>query len=481
MAYHDKLLTPIPLELTDDQALQFIFCQIRADADRIKQWAWTEVERMAALLERRHVLAAHGGVRVVGARAKEGVGADKVMFSTEWDHPDHLENGAATFEHYGYPCSADVSVYDFNALFPCPRGRWVEELAVPRSGALTPHCAILVSEHPAITPSFLENFELFDKQGKVKGILSTDTGQIIAGVKLRRGADLAAQEIFLTARSAFAFDQILRLTQPLRDHLRARNDDNWRYLLLASGRAFAYPTRIKNLSGLTSNPWPVARLEESFVRALGCSPDEAGHFVRKFSLSSLRASMGVIVYLDTRSVEQMAKALGQVKYEPQLLERYLPKVIREFFLERWIRIFQTGIIVEALKDSEYLLEATDFTSMDELDEFLRNHALKVPPQSQSLAEAQPQDPWAIGDLDVPQEVVFGLNERILTLLLSLEKAGSSSERALNPKAKYWAEMTTALIPYVRSTAVRREDIRAYLASAETLAHPALVERFAYAQ
>lgn len=217
------------------------------------------------------------------------------------------------------------------------------------------------------------------------------------------------------------------------------------------------------------------------MRALGCSPDEAGHFVRKFSLSSLRASMGVIVYLDTRSVEQMAKALGQVKYEPQLLERYLPKVIREFFLERWIRIFQTGIIVEALKDSEYLLEATDFTSMDELDEFLRNHALKVPPQSQSLAEAQPQDPWAIGDLDVPQEVVFGLNERILTLLLSLEKAGSSSERALNPKAKYWAEMTTALIPYVRSTAVRREDIRAYLASAETLAHPALVERFAYAQ
>lgn len=92
-------------------------------------------------------------------------------------------------------------------------------------------------------------------------------------------------------------------------------------------------------------------------------------FLERVSLTSLRASCGVAVYLRTKDVTEMAKALGHAKYDPSLLGRYLPEAILAFFQTRWIRIFQRSFICEAMKDSPYLLEATTFETMDELHVF----------------------------------------------------------------------------------------------------------------
>lgn len=468
----DKLLTPVPLHLTDDQALQLIFVQIKADLDAAKQWAWAEVQRMSAVLERRNILAARGGVRLVIPKQRE------VQFSTDWDHPDHLANAAATFEHYGYPCSLDVKRR--SQLFPSPALRWADELAIPSTGSLVPHCAVIVADHPQITPSFLEELELFDKNGKIRAVVPTDSGEIVSGSKLRRGPRLAAQDINLSARAAFALDQMIRLTQPLRDYLRAKDDDAWRYLLLTSGRGFAYPRRVHGLSNLCSDPFPLQRIVESAVRSLEIKPEAAKRFAERFSISTLRASAAVVVYLESKSVEKMAHALGHAKYEVRLLDRYLPKSIRDFFQERWIRIFQTGIIVQALRDSSYLQRASGFASMDELDAFMRNHSLKVPPAASEPLESSAQDPWSLGNLPVHKEVVFGLNKEVLTLLLSIEKAATDPDRLLLPKAKYWAELTAALIPYVERTAAHRDDIQQYLAAAKACASADLVESIVYA-
>jgi len=469
---HEKLLTPVPLHLTDDEALELIFVTIKSDLDAAKEWAWSEVQRMAALLERRHWLASRGGVREVA------FGQRRVQFPTNWEHPDHLANGAATFEHYGFPCSTDIP--RLGSILPPPRARWARELVLPASGTLIPHCAVIVSEHPQITPAFLDQLELFNKNGKLIAVIPTDSGEIVSGAKMRRGPSLAAQEIGLSPRAAFALDQIIRITESARTYLRAKGNDDWRFLMLSTDRGFGEPRRASNLGKLCSNPESKKRLAESAHTALGLPKEAAAAFSRNFSIASIRASAAVVVYLETKSVQQMADTLGHARLDFHLLERYLPKPIYDFFQERWIRIFQTGIIVQVMQGSKHLLRASGLGSMDEVDAFMRAHSLKIPPLNESTIAGSENDPWAVGDLSIPKEVVFGLNEEILTVLLSLKKASEETSRQLNLKARYWVELTTALIPFVRSAADARPDIKEYLDAAELRASVTLVRDIAYA-
>ncbi|MCT9811344.1 hypothetical protein N0K08_11910 [Acidovorax sp. Be4] len=468
---HEKLLTPVPLTVSDEEAMHLIFTQIKSDLDAAKEWAWNEVVRVAHISERRKILAKQGKVRTI-----ESAGRHTEKSPTSWEHADHLKNAAATYESHGYPCSLDI--HALHLLFPRPASRWVEELAIPATGALLPHCAVIVGEHPQITPAFFEEHQLYNKEHKLSGLVQTDGGEILVGDKRRRGAELAEQRITLNERSAFALKQIIILTTPLRDYLRMKGDDNWRYLLLTAGKGFAYPRRVNRIASLSSTPASLLRLKTSARRA-GMNEVEAERFSDRFSLATLRASAGTLVFIETKSVEKMAKALGHAKYEPALLDRYLPKVLRDFFQERWIRIFQTGIIVQALQESKHLLKASGFSSMREVDLFLGKHALHIPLIDRDISDEPTEDAWSIGDIKKRREVVFSLNEEVLTLMLSISLAAEQPARTLSPHARYWAEMTNALVPYIQSASNHRTDIREFLSSAKKNASASLVENIAY--
>ncbi len=232
----------------------------------------------------------------------------------------------------------------------------------------------------------------------------------------------------------------------------------------------------------TSAPDAVMALADRFSRVLSISADEAASLAFRFSLAALRASAGVIVYFKTKSVRDMATALGHAKYDMKLLDRYLPKVIRQFFEDRWIRIFQTGVIVQALEGSQYQLEASGFKTIKELDEFLLNHAIKLPKSRDTASNATSErNPWAVGALDSPREAIFGLNEEILTTLISLDLASASADRQLTPRARYWVETGRALLPYVELAGSNRPDIQTYLKRARLRADARLVEHIAYAK
>ena len=473
---HDKLLTPVPLEVSDQEALQLIFHKIEEELKNIKRWALHEVNRIAVLLERRRQFAKEGNVRRV-LPAGSNLPTDA---STDWSHPNHLKNGAATFEALGYPCYGDGS--DLSAvLFPAPRTRWAHELAVPESSTLLPHCAVIVGEHPSITTAYLEQCELYDVNGKLAGVICNDSGSILSGAKLRRGSEHAAEDVILNHNSSFAVDQIIQLTTPLRNFLRERGDDSWRYLLLTSGKGFGYPRRMDRLSVRTSSPDAIRALGNSFAQVLNLPAEEANGLAKRFSLTAMRASAGVIVYFKSKSVHEMATALGHVKYDSKLLDRYLPKALRQFFEERWIRIFQTGVIVQALQGSPYQLEASGFRTIEELDSFLLNHSIKLPPRpTSSSLMSNETDINTLGKLSSPRETVFGLNEEILTTLISLDLAEAESSRALAPLARYWAEIGRSLIPYIEIAGTARPDIQEYLRNARRRARADLVSKIAYA-
>jgi len=136
----------------------------------------------------------------------------------------------------------------------------------------------------------------------------------------------------------------------------------------------------------------------------------------------------------------MAEALGHSKYNAALLGHYLPESILAFFQTRWIRIFQRAFICEALKESRFLLKATDFDSMTELHEFLTNHALRDIPKYLSDPEQSSQSETI--ELDNYQ-VLISIDAGILSTLISLNRAVLESKRPddVSGHARYWSDIS----------------------------------------
>lgn len=459
-----KLLTDVPLHITDEEAMQILFEQIPRDINIFQRWAKCSADQLWEKLQYRNKNSALGKVRHI---LDVGANSGNVRWLTNRENPDHIKNAASTFAKYGFIPSAS-SDNDVKILYPNPLPQTARELALPTTNSLLPHCIILVANHPEITPGFLETLELFDKNEKLVGFIKSDSGNYkLVGAKKRRGPRLAQQIIDLSPKTAEIVEQVIAITEPIRSYLKANRDDAWRYFLLTCATGFSYPKKINRLATCTSTPLRVEKIAQDLGNFCDLDLDQRRQLAKRFSLSSLRASAGVMVYLDTRSGEKMAKALGHTSYNHSLLERYLPASILEFFNERWIRIFQTGIIVEALKESDYLMEAAAFKSMDELNIFLKNHCFKTfPRQDNNFYKTQDYEQQG-----KTKEIAFGVNTEILTLLISLQQAVSLSVSPVGPKAKYWASISEALVIHIESFLGARADLQLYLKSAREAANP----------
>ena len=440
-----KLLTDVPIRATDEQALRLLVQDIEEDLQLVLKWSQSEVDATNKRLALRRSLAKKGTVRVI-----QSIGSNEPGYKSQTDpfNPDWLANAAATFEHYGFFTARDDSRL---SLLYEPLAVAARELGLPASDVLHPYLNLLVAEHPAITPSFLETLELYDKRGVLTGFVDGDSGSTLCGIKRRRGSTLSPQDIPLTPNGRALILQIIDLTQPLRDYLRRKGDGKWRHLLLSSGQGFGEP-KIFNTS--TRIAGKLEKNAAQFALVCGVSEARALALLKRSRLMTIRASKAVLIYVETGSVEAMAKALGHAEYNEALLARYLPRPIVEFFRERWIRLFQTGVILEALKGSPYRFRAAAFSSASEMDEFLKNHAIRT------IA----LDPNVASELNGP-EVVFGLDVEILTLLASLCAAVNSSKNAVNPIALYWTKLARRLFAYIESPQCMRHDIRDLLVKA----------------
>lgn len=467
-----KLLTYVPLQVTDQEAMELLFKKIQMDVDIIVDWAKWAKDDIWQRYQQRIKLAETGKAKIIGCGGgKHHVTENSYGWLTDRRNPEHLQNAAATFQHHGFVTNNEKNL---QLLFPTPLELTAHQLAMPISGALLPHLILLVADHPSITPSYLEKLELFDKNEKLIGFTEIDGYTALVGRKDRRGPANAQQIIRLNNFTKEVVEQMIELTSPLRQYLRQKGDNNWRYLLLSCGMAFGYPNRIKRIASDTSQPSRLRSLAESLGNTCKLSPEERWEYVQRFSLPALRASAGVLVYLKERSVTKMAEALGHAQYQADLLSCYLPEPILAFFQERWIRLFQEGIIVEALKDSEYLLEASSFNSMEELHEFLDKHALKKMPGHLENPDVYNQD-YVKRQKNEGTEIIFGVNVGILSILISLQQAVSLAKQMVNGKARYWAGIAEALIAYIESNNCNREDLKEYLMSARRIADPTKME------
>ena len=355
-----------------------------------------------------------------------------------------LENICATFEQEGFQNSKTYLTSRYGS------GNFVEVanlLGLPTTDQLYPYQLLLTAEHPVITSSFIEKFLLFNDSGDFIGYIKDGPRAKLIGYKDRKGKKRSEQIIELNPLSKKLVDEIIELTQPLRDFLRTEGDPAWKELFLTCGSAFKYPSSADlpswSRSRFRTSPSALDSLKSQFAPYVHLVQGEIQEFLERVSLSSLRASCGVEVYLRTKSVTEMAKALGHTKYGTQLLSLYLPAAILSFFQTRWIRIFQRSFLCEAMKNSPYLLDATNFESMDELHIFLKNHALKDIPSHLRNPENKPTNEKVMLN---NSHIYISIDVGIMTALLSLEAAVKASTvgSQICGLAKYWAEVSEAV-------------------------------------
>lgn len=457
------LVTAVPLHVTDAEAKELLFRDIRRDVDLLMCWARAEIVGARERLKRRKNIAPNGIVSTAGV-ASQTTG---LRYRLSRDNPDHLTHAAATFEARGFTHLRDGR--PVHLIYPSPSNQTAWELGIPTHTLLLAHSTILVATHPIITTSFLENLNLFDKNGQQTGFVKTDAGWYLIGNKPRKGVSKAEQRVLLNAETMRVVRDLIDLTQPIREYLRGQGDDLWRRLFLATSSLGVMPTLWRPTQEAHRE---VGWLAERFHATVNINAIEAEDLARRFSLKRLRSSAGVLVYLETGSVEQMAKALGHEQWNPSLLDRYLPQPIQEFFVERWIRLFQAGIICEALKNSPYLLDASSFQSMVELDAFLEHHALKRIP-------AHLEDPDAPNHA-IPHltQLVFGIEVGILTLLVSLQNAVATATGEPCGRAVMWARVAERLVPHLEAQ-TEQPEFHAIVAEAKRHADAGKVEALIY--
>lgn len=440
----NNLLTQIPLESSDSQALEILLHNISQDIQYVEQWAKYMMDDIRTRVEQRKILAIRGVAVSLCGQPQEHRQSPKTWLRS-FENPKYLENAAATFEKHGYLTSRDVRV---SKLYPNCLNHIARSLGLSTQGVLLPFAVMLVIKHPEITQSFLENFILYDKNGICTGLLSGNDTEYIISQKRRKGSEIAEQKVLLTKETRDAVRIVLDITQTQRNYLREKGDPNWRYMFLSSGKGFAYPKPWRLKSDNTGSVCQ-ERLLNEFIMA-GVPEKEAQKLAPRISLAKIRASRGVEIYLEKKSATEMASALGHNSYSPRLLNHYLPKPIQDFFRDRWIRIFQTAIIVDVLEESEYQLQASGFKSLGELHEFLNNNSINFGPLKGPSNPLPPTN---------NSKVVIRVNEEILVTLIHLKKTVDAATSLVSGKARYWSEISEKILAYIESDSCLRPDLK----------------------
>lgn len=421
----EKLLTTIPLHVTDAEAIDVLFFHIKNDLATVRKWANHEAAALKLRHEHRVSLAQQGTPITV----HKGRGLFK-------QHT--LADICATLETIDsqVPQAFLCKIHRQITGEDCSAASLAHTYGFPFKGSLYPFQCLLVLEHPEITPDFLRGFELYNQAGQLSGF--DEEKRLLIGYKNRKQSDVREQIIELNDTSFSLVKDIIEITALGRRKLKSHGNDAWRLLFISSNKGtstFGADVQVLwNESKFVNNRNLRQDLIAQFKPHSDLPENELIKFIQRVRLGRIRASAGVAVFITTKSTEAMSKALGHQNYYPGLLSHYLPEALLAFIKARWIRIFQKAMVCEAMKDSPLLLRVTKFNNMDELDTFLDNHRIKEIPTEASDPERKEQ----LKPIET-SEAVLSIGVPFLSSLLSLEAAvtTSSNRERVCGKAEYW--------------------------------------------
>lgn len=358
----DKFLIPIPLELSDEKAIEILINDTIKIVKSIEKWSEQESQKILinrahsnSLIPKGNDLIKNG--RFIGNRI---FAQPEDIAATFSKHSFHMFDSRANF----------IGVKNFSAKSAAIF------LGIPISGSLDSLCYLLISQHTEITNSFLCTLELHNENGGYSCLIETENGYALKGYKNRRGTQKAEQIIYLNDKSIKVFKNIIEITNPLRVYLKSQGNPNWQKLLLDCSKGLSQP-------GIRpANQYSPYKRDSSLVEHLKndlkISNESASYIATKLSFTTFRATKALTNYFEHGDEFKLANALGHAKYREHLIEHYLAKVIRDYLRSRSIRKFQTTLVTHAMGDSSTILTVTGFKSRKELDKFMENYALNIP-------------------------------------------------------------------------------------------------------
>ncbi|PKH90877.1 hypothetical protein CXF76_14340 [Pseudoalteromonas sp. 78C3] len=358
----NKLITNIPLHISDSKAIAILIKNISDDVDYVVKSCEQVIDSIMEKFRLRNDLAKSGIARGFNLNRQK---------TSEYIDMSIPENQCSTWNKWGYEISDSKKNHKSFLYIGVTARDFVHKYSIVQSGMLYPFLYLIVNEHPEITNSWLENFQLYDKNGNKSGFIESANSFIAVGYKLRKGSKNAEQKIVLTDKSKYLFECLELLTRQAREYMKKNNNKDYKYLLLSSDK-LSNPKRLKNI--LTQSVLTSSELNKTLE--LNRSLLNNSDILNNLSVNKFRASRAILIYIKTNSLQAVSEALGHTRPCPKLLSRYLPTPILTYLQDRWIRVFQYAIIFEAMKDSTYLANIINFSKND-LDEFLSNHKLKL--------------------------------------------------------------------------------------------------------
>jgi len=423
----EKLLTTIPLHVSDNEAMELLFFQIKDDLRTVKNWAHAQADNLIRRYRKRKSLAAEGRVikDATGTKYKEYTLAD---LCATLEAPDSQ-----------VPPKFLCKVYEYHTGQKCKLKDLAFEFGFTTTGSLFPHQCLLVLEHPLITTEFLRDFNLYDDHDQLTGF--NEASRLLIGYKNRKPSDVREQVVELTDSAFERVREIIEVTSDARNRLRDEGSSAYRLLFLTTGAGFAPPKQAQVTVWNDSKFNNASKLRDRLIaefRPHTQLPDhELVKLLKKVRLTNIRSSSAVEIFIETKSTKVMSQALGHEHYYSDLLSHYLPEALLAFVKSRWIRIFQKSMVCLAMEESPYLLRATKFHDMAELHAFLEKHRIQeVPPQAKDPKRKADQPKENI------KEAVLAISTGFLAALFSLEAAVKSAtvRHKVNGTAEYWASI-----------------------------------------
>ncbi|EIA1589673.1 hypothetical protein K6837_003612 [Vibrio parahaemolyticus] len=409
----------IPLKIKDEEAVSIIHQRVERDMAHIRYICLLKYEELLEREERNKAFLNNGLVKPISdtignVQYRNFVGADK------------LGNTVATF--YAHGIAAKGSSYLSFLGFHGKASQLCTELNLPTSSTLNVLLTLLVMEHPLITPTWLEKWELFDVNGNQVGFKQVGTQHIAVSYKSRKGSANAQQDVVLNEFSKSIVEFLIQHTHMSREYLKGKGDVNWRKMILtATVSNVVCPSSLNNTLSSANNFYSWLQEQSLFDKSSNITPTEAQAISDIHSLRSIRRHRGFKIYLETRSMDAVAEALGHEKKDAKLLTSYLPEPLMDFFNERWVRQFQNAILLEAMKESVYRFDAVNMSAED-IEEFLNNHGISEVPEhwDHGFFQKNTADNDT-SDFLMCNQLTYTISTSLLQLLIAIRSVVESSD------------------------------------------------------
>lgn len=379
-----KLISDIPLEICDDKSIYLLKNQVNQDIELLNSWAEYQINKF-----------------------------EKDLHEYQSVDVNHLFLKKENFD----------SIYNKPYLL----NKTVSMAIITK----------LIIEHPMMTESFI-------RQLTVNSYIKLDNCSFLIGNKPRKGSSLAEQKITLNEYTDKLVSKWIEWTNIFREYYYLKDKKKNESLLFSCSE---YNNLIISdyQNNLVFREINQKNISDYLVAEKNIERLEADLFSKKITLTKIRASKAMSFYFETENTSKMAEILGHENYKPNLLSHYLPEPILQYYQNRWIRIFQKGIICEAMKDSEFLFKATNFQTLKQLDEFLTNHTIKNIPNNIDLLTSKSRDN-SEDSFETYDELFISINDENISAMLALKDAveNSSKKENIKDEAFKWCEFVDKL-------------------------------------